>query len=381
VTAQPNPPPRRRPPWWPNDEQWPPADWGRHRGWGGGHRRRSDRDGPPIAFRIGCSIFFFALFVFVAFTAAAWIVGGIFGAITSPTGNGPLVALLVVASIAAFVALRSVRRLSAPLDELADAAERIERGDYSTRVSERGPRRMRALARAFNDMSARLATIDEQRRAFLADAAHELRTPLSIVSGQLEAIEDGLYPADAEHLAPVHEQLNNLEKLIDDMRTVALAEAGALPMDLRPIDIGAAIDHAVTAFNPEATAAQTTLTADYPPTLPRATADEQRFGQVLANLLSNALRHTSQAGHVTVSARAADASKQIEITVRDDGQGIAPDLLPHVFERFAKQPGSGGTGLGLSICRDLVEAMNGTISIDSAPGRGTTVKFTLRGAL
>jgi len=380
VTAQPNPPPRRRPPWWPNDEQWPPADWVRHRGWGG-HRRRSYLGGPPIGLRIGCSIFFFALFVFVAFTAAAWIVGGIFGAITSPTGNGPLVALLVVASIAAFVALRTVRRLSAPLDELADAAERIERGDYSTRVSERGPRRMRALARAFNDMSARLATIDEQRRAFLADAAHELRTPLSIVSGQLEAIEDGLYPADTEHLAPVHEQLKNLEKLIDDMRTVALAEAGALPLELRPTDVGAAIDHAVTAFKPEATAKRVALTADYPPTLPRATADEQRVGQVLANLLSNALRHTSEAGHVTVSARSAPGAELVEVSVRDDGEGIPPDLLPHVFERFAKQPGSGGTGLGLSICRDLVQAMNGSISVDSAPGRGTAVTFTLPGAL
>ena len=117
-------------------------------------------------------------------------------------------------------------------------------------------------------MSARLATVDEGRRAFLADAAHELRTPLSIISGQLEAIEDGIYPADAEHLAPIHEQIAVLEQLIDDLRTVALAEAGALTLKLAPTDIGAAIDHAVAAFQPQATAKGVALGADYPASLP-----------------------------------------------------------------------------------------------------------------
>jgi two-component system, OmpR family, sensor histidine kinase BaeS len=364
--------PRRRPPWWPEGEEWPPKDWSGYRG--GPWRHRA---GPPFMLRFGCAIFFLAVFLVVAISALVWVVGSVLGGIASPpAGNGLLIGLLIVATVAALLAFRGVRRMSAPLDELADAAERIERGDYTARVSLTGPPRMRSLAHAFNDMSTRLAAVDEGRREFLADAAHELRTPLSIIAGQLEAIEDGLYPADAEHLAPVHEQLHVLEQLIEDMRTVALAEAGALPLKLQPTDLAVAIDHVVAAFQAEATASGVNVRADYPSGLPRARADEHRVGQILTNLMSNALRHTPRGGHVTVLARAVDA-QWIELSVRDDGPGIPADLLPRVFDRFVKEPGSSGTGLGLAICRDLVEAQGGTISIDSAPGRGVTVTFTL----
>ena len=278
---------RSRPPWWPDGEEWPPPNWrGGHRG--GPWRYRG---GPPLFFRFGCAIFFFALFVLVAISALVWVIGGLMGGVQSPpTGNGLLIGLVIGAAVAALLAFRALRRLSAPLDELADAAERIERGDYSARVTPSGPPRMRSLARAFNDMSERLAAVDEGRRAFLAEAAHELRTPLSVISGQIEAIEDGLYPADAEHLAPIREQLRTLEQLIEDMRTVALAEAGALSLKIQPTDVGVSIDHAVAAFQADAAGAGVTLAADYPLGLPRATADEQRLGQVLANLISNALR-------------------------------------------------------------------------------------------
>jgi signal transduction histidine kinase len=329
-----------------------------------------------LFFRFGCSILVLAIFLVVAFSALAAVVGSVVGAITSPpSGNGPLVVLVVLSLVAAFIAFRGVRRLSEPLEELADAAERIERGDYSARVDVRGPRRLRGLARAFNDMSARLETVDRDRRAFLADAAHELRTPLSIIAGQLEAIESGVYPADADHLAPVREQIGVLEQLIDDMRTVALAEAGALELKLRPTDVGAAIDHALASFQAQATAKGVALGTDYQPSLPHALADEQRLGQVLANLLSNALRHSRSGGHVTVSA--SDEQRVVEIRVADDGAGIPEDLLPHDLDRFAKVSGSGGSGLGLAICKDLVEAQGGQIAIDSAPGKGTTVSFTL----
>jgi signal transduction histidine kinase len=285
--------------------------------------------------------------------------------------------VLAGALIAGSVAFRAFRRMSAPLEELATAAESIERGDYSVRVPETGPPRMRSLARAFNEMSARLGAVDERRRAFLADAAHELRTPLSIVSAQLEAIEEGVYPADVDHLAPVHEQIRVLEQLIDDMRTVALVEAGALTMKLQPTDVGAAVDHAVAAFNVEAAAKGVTLRADYPATLPRATADEQRLGQILTNLLSNAIRHTPTGGNVTVVARPDAERDGLRISVGDTGPGIADDLLAHVFDRFVKGAGSTGSGLGLAICRDLVEAQGGHITIDSSAGHGTTVTFTL----
>ena len=225
-------------------------------------------------------------------------------------------------------------------------------------------------------MSARLATVDESRRAFLADAAHELRTPLSIIAGQLEAIEEGIYSADAAHLAPIHEQIGILEQLIDDMRTVALAEAGALTLKLAPTDLGAAIDHALAAFQAQATAKGVVMGAGYPPTLPRVRADEQRLGQILTNLLSNALRHAPTGGHVDVSARSA-GDGVVEVGVRDDGPGIDPELLPRVFDRFVREPGSSGSGLGLAICRDLVEAQHGRIAIDSSQSGGTTVSFTL----
>lgn len=330
--------------------------------------------------RFGCALVLLVVLVAVAFNVIVWIfaaVTGIFGSPTLPVGT--FVGILLGTAIAGYVAFRWLRRVTVPLEEMADAAERIERGDYSARVEVVGPARMRSLARTFNDMSERLAAVDERRRAFLAEAAHELRTPLSIISGQLEAIEDGLYPADAEHLAPIRTQLRQLEQLIDDMRTVALAEAGALSLKVRPTDLGPPIDHAVAAFQPEATAAGVTLAADYPPDLPRVLADGQRLGQILSNLLSNAIRHTPNGGHVTVSAVARDP-KAITVSVRDDGQGIEPELLPRVFDRFAKEPGSGGSGLGLAICRDLVEAMGGHISVDSAQGQGTVVSFTLPAA-
>ena len=330
-----------------------------------------------MLFRLGCALVVLAILGSIAVNIIVWVVATVLGQSSAPpAGIVILIGILLGTLIAGSATARGVRRMSAPLEDMANAAERIERGDYSVRVAESGPARLRSLARAFNDMSTRLGAIDERRRAFLADAAHEMRTPLSIISGQLEAIEEGLYPADAEHLAPVHEQIGILEHLIDDMRTVALAEAGALPLDLRPTDVGTAIDHAVAAFQPEATAKRITLAADYQPGLPSAMADEQRLGQVLSNLLSNALRYTPSGGHVTVSA-AASGPAAVELAVRDDGPGIPADLLPRVFDRFVKEPGSSGSGLGLAICRDLVEAQGGHISIDSAPGRGTIVTFTL----
>lgn len=328
--------------------------------------------------RFGCAVLMFLLFLLVGLSAFLWVLGAIFGRISStPLASAVLIALVIGSVFAAAIAFRGIRRLSAPLDELADAAERIERGDYSARVAVTGPRRLRALAHAFNDMSARLAAVDEGRRAFLADAAHELRTPLSIISGQLEAIEDGLYPADAEHLVPIHQQIALLEQLIDDMRTIALAEAGGLTLNRRPLDVGAAIDQSVAAFRADAVAADVAVTSDYPPGLPMVPADEQRVRQILVNLLSNALKHTPGGGHVAVSAKASTSAGAVEIIVADDGEGIAPDLLPRVFDRFVKEAGSTGSGLGLAICRDLVEAHGGRIWVASDPGRGATFTFTL----
>ncbi|HLB44825.1 MAG TPA: HAMP domain-containing sensor histidine kinase, partial [Candidatus Limnocylindrales bacterium] len=232
----------------------------------------------------------------------------------------------------------------------------------------------------FNGMSARLAEVDSRRRSFLADVAHELRTPLSVIEGQIEAIEDGVYPADAEHLAPIREQIRTLEKLIEDMRTVALAESGSLTLDLQPTDLADLISDQLAAFSAQAGAADVTLSSDIAADLPRAMADEQRVRQVLANLTANALRHTPAGGRVKIGARASADPGWLTVEVSDNGSGIPPDLLPKVFDRFAREDGSPGSGLGLAICRDVVEAHGGKIGISSAPGRGTTVTFTLPAA-
>jgi len=366
--------PKRRPPWWPDNEEWPPADWRggqwgrRHGGGSWRHRRRP----------FGCFLIVFLLFAAATLTAAVWAAAALIGVVSAPPivlVGGLIVTVLV--ALGALTTFRFIRGSSAAIDRLAVAAERIERGDYSTRVEESGPPPVRSLSRAFNQMSERLAVLESSRRTFLADVAHELRTPLSIIEGQIEAIEDGIYPADAAHLAPIHDQIRALEKLIDDMRTVALAEAGGLTLTLEPTDLRALIDHALAGFRAQADAAGITLRAEAPSELQLATADQQRVRQVLANLLSNALRHTPAGGEVVVSARSASTPGWLEAIVADNGSGIDPELLPTIFDRFVREPGSPGSGLGLAICRDLVEAHGGYISIESKPGQGTTVRFTL----
>jgi signal transduction histidine kinase len=363
-----------KPPWWPEGEEWPPRQWrydgGAHSYWG----RRRHRGPRPF----GCLFLILILLVAGLLTSAFWSLAAIAGFVSAPplvTAGGLLVTLLVL--IAAGVTFASIRRATAPIDDLAAAAERIESGDYSMRVEERGSRSMQGLVRAFNQMSGRLQTLDQGRRTFLADVAHELRTPLSVITGQLEAIEDGVYPADAEHLEPIREQIKALEKLIDDMRTVALAEAGGLTLSLAPTDLTDLLSDQLAAFSAQAGAADVTLVPQIPAGLPHAMADEPRVRQVVANLLANALRHTPAGGRVTVTARASADGGTLTVEVADTGRGIDPDLLPRVFDRFVKGEGSTGSGLGLAICRDIIEAHGGEISIASEPSRGTTVTFTL----
>jgi two-component system sensor histidine kinase BaeS len=348
-------PPRRRPPWWPEGEPFPPQRW--------------DRRGPPAFIRrIGC--FFVAVLAFAVLAGAA--AGGMIARL------GPLPVALVAFGfvfLAALAGFAGMRRMTRPMDSLIDAAGRIEAGDYSAHVPEHGAPELRSVARAFNAMSARLKTSDEQRRSFLADVAHELRTPLSVIRGQAEAIADGVYPGDPAHLAPILDATEALDRLVEDLRTLVLTDAGNLLLHKEPTDLGALAADAVESFKAQAAAAGLTLGADIADKLMTVEIDPARIRSVLGNLLSNAIRHTPTGRSVRVTV--SPSGDNAVITVTDTGEGIPPEMLPRVFDRFVKGANSPGSGLGLAIAHDIVAVHGGTLTIESKLGSGTTVRLTL----
>jgi two-component system sensor histidine kinase BaeS len=283
---------------------------------------------------------------------------------------------ILVGGIARFVMLaRSMRRRMAPIASLIEAAALIERGVYSARVPERGGRDVRALARTFNTMSERLGAIDSQRRSFLADVAHELRTPLSIMRGRLEAMLDGIHPRDDQHLRAILEHAASLERLVGDVATVALAETGSLPLNIEQVDLAVLASAIAADFAAGAHDQGVELRVRVETEAAQVDADPARIRQALANLVSNALHHSARGGLVEVVLER--SPNPTVLSVRDDGSGIAPELLPRVFERFVRGPDSVGSGLGLPIVADIAAAHGGSATIESPPGGGTTVRLLL----
>ena len=322
--------------------------------------------------RMGCFFLFMFLIVASLVGFVAYLIGSALGAGRSAPG-AIFIGLLVLLVLA--ILGRIVRRLAAPVGELIEASGRIEAGDFSTRVAESGPREVRALARAFNGMSARLEEAEQQRRSALADVSHELRTPLTVIQGNLEAIIDGVYPADAEHLEPILAETRILERLIEDLRTLTLAEAGSLVLHREPTDLGALLTDVAASYRSQAEQAGISLTVTAAEELPILDIDPARIREVVSNLLTNALRHTPRDGTVELSA--ALASDGAEITVHDTGSGIPADQLDRIFDRFYRSPDSPGSGLGLPIAKSLVEAHGGTITAASEGGGGTTIRIGL----
>jgi len=360
-----------RPPWWPESEPFPPP------------RLRSSYALQRRFFRR--MALFFVMFMVLVLTGAFtlfWAVAGALGFVRpegppffggSPTG--PPFFIVPVLIVLAFVLLgRAFRGVARPVGDLIEAAGRMESGSYDARVAERGPREMRSLARAFNAMAARIQTNESQRKQLLADVTHELRTPLTIMQGNVEAILDGVHPADAAHMAPILEETKVLARLIDDLRTLSLTEAGALALHRESIDVGSIAREIVTAFSDQARRGSVALrsSADGPTAVD---ADPVRVREVLANLVTNALRYTPSGGSVDIDVRG--SAKEVEVIVRDTGSGIAPDAVGGIFDRFSKSTDSPGAGLGLAIAKGLVEAHGGTIRAESAPGQGTKIVFTL----
>jgi signal transduction histidine kinase len=293
---------------------------------------------------------------------------------------GPLPGLVVLGLVVVALAAtgRTFRSTGRTLDELVEATRRVEAGDYSVRVGPRsgGSRSVRQLVAGFDTMAARLETDERQRRTLLAEVSHELRTPLAVVQGNLEAIVDGVYPPDPAHLEGILDETRVLGRLIDDLRTIALSEAGTLALHREPTDPDVLVGDVVRSFEPAAAAAGVELTAAIEGDLPILDIDPVRIREVLANLVANAIGHTPPGGRVTV-AGGVESGAWVRLEVRDTGAGIDPGLLPHVFDRFVKGDESRGSGLGLAIARQLVLAHGGEIAAESPAGAGTTIRVRL----
>jgi two-component system, OmpR family, sensor histidine kinase BaeS len=365
--------PRRRPPWWPEGEPWPPQ-----RGAGGRIRPLRLRMVQRAAFGLA------AVFVFTVggCTLAFWLTAAAAGGMHMPHGMlqfsrvAPLGALALM-GLGLFLTVRGLRRVTAPVDDFMDAVARVADGDFAARVPEHGPHETRRLAQAFNTMTQRLQASDTQRRSLLADVTHELRTPLTVIQGNLEGLLDGVYPADASHLNPILDETRVLARLINDLHTLAQAESGTLALHREPTDLGVLCGETAAAFRAQAAAAGVTLTLDVADDLPLAHVDPLRLREVLTNLLANALRYTPAGGTVTLRARTEPAEPRLLLEVADTGAGIAPERLPHIFDRFYKAPDSPGTGLGLAIAKNLVAAHGGELTARSTLGAGTTMTIRL----
>ncbi len=253
----------------------------------------------------------------------------------------------------------------------------------SVRVASHRVREIDDLAQSFNAMADSLVLADQQRRQLTADVAHELRTPLSIIKGRLEGIQDGVYQPTPEQVSTLLGETALLERMIEDLRVLAMADAGQLPLypePMNPIDL---LYDVADSFEVESNERGVAITVAAPEHLPELYADPQRIAQVMGNLVSNALRHTPAGGALTLAVEAPeDEPVGLRFSVSDTGAGIAPDDLPHIFDRFwradrARSRSSGGAGLGLAIVRRIVEAHAGTIWATSSIGKGTTITFTL----
>jgi signal transduction histidine kinase len=265
------------------------------------------------------------------------------------------------------------------------AADAIAEGNLSARVPAHGPGEFSRLADSFNHMAEELERGDRQRRKLTADVAHELRTPIHVIQGNLEGILDGVYEPTEGHISATLDETRALSRLVDDLRTLSLAESGQLPLVWEPVDVAELLADVSTSFSGQAEAAGIDLRVeiDEDPALPDITADAGRLDQVLSNLMANALRHTPSGG--TISLRGERAGDGVCITVRDTGEGIPPEDLPYIFDRFWRgdrsrsHTGGAGSGLGLAIARQLVQAHGGHIGVESQPGQGTTFTIELPG--
>lgn len=339
----------------------------------------------------GCLFFVLALVFGVPVllgSVAVAVVGILLASLLGPEGatQSTLILWLTGVSVAgllftaAIVAGRTAtKRVAEPLADVMAAADALAAGDLSARVAEPRKGRFRRLVRSFNRMAEELEAADERRRQLAADVAHELRTPLHIIQGNLEGILDDVYEPTPEHVEALLEEMRFLSRLVEDLRTLSLAEAGQLPLSLENVDPAELVTDVATTFSGPAQVVEIDLRTETDANLPELVADSQRLEQVLTNLVANALRHTPHGGVITLAAQHVDGC--VRLVVSDTGVGIPPEELPHIFDRFWRGDRSrghadgAGAGLGLAIARQLVEAHGGRITVESAVGQGS--EFTV----
>lgn len=364
---------------WPGSHE--DGGYGRHGDWSPNWRRKRG----ALFLRFAAVFGFMVLLFFGGLAAAAFLLTRLFG------GGGPVALLvwilgcglaLALPLLAIALATRAFRGIATPLAGVMAAADAVAEGDLSTRVPESGPGEFRQLARSFNRMAEELERDERRRRNLTADVAHELRTPLHIIQGNLEGMLDDVYEPSSQHIEATLEETRLLARLVDDLQTLSLAEAGQLELHREPVNVAELLNDVRTSFSGQAEAVGVALevVVDGGQEAMIVWADYGRLDQVLGNLMANALRYTPPDGVITM--RAKSQSGGVQITVSDTGEGIPPEDLPYIFDRFWRgdrsRPHTGGSsGLGLAIAQQLVQAHDGRIGVSSEPGQGTTFTIEL----
>jgi len=287
---------------------------------------------------------------------------------------------LIGAVIALFLGIFLSRTITRPIRELTQATHAVSQGNLSQQVPVRTKDELGNLANAFNKMSSELSRSVNARKQMTADIAHELRTPLSLILGHAEAVHDGILPPTKENFEIIREEATRLEHLVNDLRTLSLADAGELSINPQTIEPGALLREVASLYQFQTQKKKIRLDLDIVPHLPPLEVDPGRMTQVITNILDNAMRHTPEGGNITLSAK--QAGNTIELSIKDSGPGLPKEEADRIFERFyrvdaSRQREDGGSGLGLAIAKSIVQAHNGQLSTESETGMGLKVTITL----